>query len=305
MSWYVDQRGRQVWVEREETVFTIDEPPEDWDPTTENLTYLASASSKAVYAEHSIDEESASRGSKKKDAQAGRQRGFVVRVDHEDDGLSRVTSDFQAVANGLLASGAVSRVDVDASREGGKKKKKKAKDKKNDEEEEEEKEKEPALPLGVNECRVETTARCQHFAHGTGWKVEVSNGDGSQRIFLFTAKKEVTTAEWHKQLLASMESSGTRVMLGRMLGDGPDGKGAGKAGPPKKDEAQRDEDEWLESMLGRCMVSKDSKSKTAAESSGADGAGAEGAASEGRDKGNESSAKAPAKKPIAPPWARR
>lgn len=302
MSWYVDQRGRQIWVEREETVFTVDEPPED--PPTENLTYMASASSKAVYAEHSIDEESASRGSKKKDAQAGRQRGFVVRVDHEDDGLSRVASDFQAVATGLLSSGAVSRVDVDASREGGKKKKKKAKDKKPDEEEEEEKEKEPALPLGVNECRVETTARCQHLAHGTGWKVEVSSGDGSQRIFFFTAKKELTSAEWHKQLLASMESSGTRVMLGRMLGDGPDGKGPGKAGPPKKDEAQRDEDEWLESMLGRCMVSKD-KSRSAAESSGAGGAGAEGAASEGHDKGNEPSQKAPARNVVAPPWLRR
>lgn len=301
MSWYVDQRGRQIWVEREETVFTIDEPPED--PPTENLTYLASASSKAVYAEHCIDEASASRGSKKKDAQAGRQRGFVVRMDHEDDGLSRVTSDFQAVANGLLSSGAVSRLDVDASREGGKKKKKKSKDKKPDEEVEEEKEKEPALPLGINECRVETTGRCLHISHGTGWKVEVSSGDGSQRIFMFTAKKELTSAEWHKQLLTSMESSGTRVMDGRMLGDAPEGKAPGKAGPPKKDEAQRDEDEWLESMLGRCMVSKD-KPRGAAESSGAS-AGAEGAAGEGHDRSDGPSTRAPARKVIAPPWLRR
>ncbi|CAK0818055.1 unnamed protein product [Prorocentrum cordatum] len=299
MSWYVDQRGRRVWVEREETVFTIDEPTEE--PPTENLTYLASASSKAVYAEHSIDEESGARG-KKKDAQAGRQRGFVVRMDHDDDGLSRVAEDFVPVARDLLKSGAVSRVDVDTSRDGAKKKKKKAKDRKPGEEEEDEKEREPALPLGVNECRVETTARCQHFAHGTGWRVDVSSGEGAQRIFLFTAKKELTSADWHKQLLASMGTSGKRVMLGRMLGEGPDGSGAGKTGPAKKDEAQHDEDDWLKSMMG---LSKDRSSRAGAEPAGG-GGGAEGAAGdEGPDGGTAPAPKAPAKKAIAPPWLRR
>mmetsp|Transcript_19114 Transcript_19114/g.43427 ORF Transcript_19114/g.43427 Transcript_19114/m.43427 type:complete len:296 (+) Transcript_19114:109-996(+) len=294
MSWYVGKDGRKVWIEDHDTVYTVGEP----DPklTVETLTYLAVNTQKAVYAEHIIDdEEGGKKGKKAKEKAGGRQRGFVVRVDHED--RSRVTSAFRQATDKLVSAGVVSRYDLDESLQQTKRKGKKSQEKK------EEEEAAPSLfaSMAHNECRIETTKRITHQAHGVGFRVEVAEGGSHQRIHMFTAGKELPLGEWHKVLVEAVESAGIDVMLGKLVNcDDPppsaaSGRG-GKAGKPKKDEAREEEDEWLNSLMGRCMVSKDDKKPEAA--SGGDGSpeGAEGAAP-------AEAPKAPVK--ALPPWLRR
>lgn len=302
MSWYVGLDGKKVWADRDETVITVGEAPSEEELPLENLAYLTSASSKAVYAEHMVDDDLGDKKNKKaKEKQSGRQRGFVVRLD--SDARTRVVAPLQAAADRLIESGTVSRIDLDESAAPGGKRKNKDKDK------DKEKMEEIMPPLGANECRVETKARVQHFAHGRGFQVDVLESGSRQRIHMFTAE-ELPAAEWHRRLVAAVEFSGGRMAIGRMAGeDGPPGsaggrgsaKGVVQAPPPRKDEAREEEDDWLDSVLGRCMVPKGSK--TAGQ--GADQA----AAGDENGKAGAEGAPAPAEKPKAkstlPPWLRR
>mmetsp|Transcript_55072 Transcript_55072/g.129263 ORF Transcript_55072/g.129263 Transcript_55072/m.129263 type:complete len:288 (-) Transcript_55072:22-885(-) len=286
MSWYVGHDGRQVWVEARETVFTCDKP-EDELPTKQ-LTYLTSNLQKTVFAEHAVDDLDGKKG-KKKDKQAGRQRGFIVRVDQDE--RVNVLPSVQAAVDKLQSSGAVSRVDLDETE--GKKRNKKGRD--IDEAKETTEEPEPGLPLGVNECRVETVARCQHQAHGVGFTILVSEGSSKQRIHCFTASREVKLPEWHDKLMKALAADGTRVLMGRMspaLAPPPPDSEDVKA----RKEAAKEEDDWLDSLMGRCMVSdKEARPSKAAAAGSAAGAAA-----------GYSTEEAPAAKAVqVPPWLRR
>ncbi|CAE7284364.1 SAMS2 [Symbiodinium natans] len=285
MSWYVGHDGRQVWVEARETVFTCDKP-EDVLPNRQ-LTYLASNLQKTVFAEHAVDDDDVKKG-KKKDRQAGRQRGFIVRVDQDE--RVNVLLPVQPAVDKLLTSGAVSRVDLDETE--GKKRNKKGRDAEQATEEPEP----TGLPLGVNECRVETIARCQHQAHGVGFTILVSEGSSKQRIHCFTANREMRLQEWHDKLVQALAAGGTRVLMGRMspalAPDPPDSKDV-KA----QKEAAKEEDDWLDSLMGRCMVSSDKADKEAPKVDPAGSAG-------GYNK--DSKDEAPAAKAVqVPPWLRR
>jgi len=201
MSWYISNNGRKVWIDRDELVYTVDEPEEE-SLVTATLTYLAANTSKAVYAEHIIDEDGGgARKTKTKERQAGRQRGFVVRVEHDD--RSRLHPALRDVVDKLMKSGIVSKVDVD--------------------------EVAPTIvPLGVNECRLSTTARCQHNAHGVGFRVEISGDGAQQRVNMFTASKQIPASEWYSLLVEAIESVGLRVMMGRMMDSEEPGKDSAK-----------------------------------------------------------------------------
>mmetsp|Transcript_35005 Transcript_35005/g.80608 ORF Transcript_35005/g.80608 Transcript_35005/m.80608 type:complete len:286 (+) Transcript_35005:133-990(+) len=284
MSWYVGHDGRQVWVDARETVFTCDKP--EGELPTKQLTYLASNLQKTVFAEHAVDDGDVKKG-KKKDKQAGKQRGFIVRVDQDE--RVNVLPTFQAAVDKLLNTGVASRVDLDETE--GKKRNKKGRES----EEVAPEDTEPTgLPLGVNECRVETIARCQHQAHGVGFTLLVAEGSARQRIHLFTASKELRLNDWHDKLLKALAVEGTRVLMGRMsptlAPDPPESKDA-KA----KKEAAKEEDDWLDSLMGRCMVSdKDSKPKAASPAGSKDGYT------------KPDTAQALPKAPVqVPPWLRR
>lgn len=323
MSWYVGVDGKQVWVESNELVYTVDEPAEELPVVT--LTYLTTGDAKqAVYAEHMIDEETGAKNNKAKDKQSGRQRGFVVRLDRDEGGAQNVVSAFKATAEKLIATGVVKRVDIDNSEARAEKKKRSRRKNKDtgpvgaaveakDEEEEEKKEEEiiaaPVLPLGVNECRVDTTARCQHNAHGTGFRVEIMSDDGPQRIHFFTMNKDLATSDWYRSLVEAVNATGSRVMLGRLANTevAPGSSVAG--GPPPKTEADKagdDEDDWLGAMMGLKIKKpevenqKPRSANTAAENTCTDDS-AEAATAEGLDDGDS----APKAKKEVPPWLRR
>lgn len=242
MSWYVGYDGRQVWVEAREKVFTCDKPEAELPKRI--LTYLASNLQKTVFAEHAVDEDDGKKG-KKKDRQAGKQRGFIVRVDQDE--RVNVSPTLQAAVDKLLSTGVVSRVDLDESE--GKKRNKKGR-----EVDEVEQPEQSGIPLGVNECRVEIISRCQHQAHGVGFTIAAAEGGGLQRIHCFTANKELSVDEWHGALIKALGANGSRVLMGRMspaiAPDPPESKDSSKA-----KEAAKEEDDWLDSLMGRCMVS--------------------------------------------------
>mmetsp|Transcript_32273 Transcript_32273/g.68694 ORF Transcript_32273/g.68694 Transcript_32273/m.68694 type:complete len:299 (-) Transcript_32273:80-976(-) len=298
MSWYVGLDGRQIWVDRDEVAFTVTEIPKGTELATESLTYLATSFKQAVYQEHMIDEEEGTGRNKKR---AGKQRGYVVRVGGAEGERTRVHPPFQKAADWLLDKGVVTRIDLDESaKEKVKKKRGKAKEEeKAQEKEEEEKEVVVAMPLGENECRLDTIKRIRHNAHGQGFRLQISEDGTVQRIHCFTAKQDVALADWHKLLVSALEATGSRVMLGRMAvseaGGGEQARGAGNA--PKdaqKDRAKDDEDEWLQSMLGRCMVSKEDERKKQAPVQADDAPAGEG-----------SEPPPEPKKKVLPPWLRR
>eukprot|EP00929_Paragymnodinium_shiwhaense_P029202 TRINITY_DN16795_c0_g1_i1.p1 TRINITY_DN16795_c0_g1~~TRINITY_DN16795_c0_g1_i1.p1 ORF type:complete len:359 (+),score=89.49 TRINITY_DN16795_c0_g1_i1:84-1079(+) len=269
MSWYVDRNGRQVWVDKEETVYTVDEPAEDMP--TQALTYLARETKQAVYAEHIIDEEDAK--GRKKDPGAGARRGFVVRVDNADD-RTRVTSLFQATVDKLFDAGVISRVDVDDSGNSKKAKRKRNKNKDTSspldaaaaalaaEEAKEEEDPYAMAPvnLAVNECNLRIVAKCNHFAHGAGFRVDVSEPGGTrQRTYLFTGKQAVSPQDFHKRLVDAVVTTGSRAMDGSMT-DAPVDKTAEERHAERENaRAQKDEDDWLSQMMGNCMVDKDAE----------------------------------------------
>lgn len=269
--------GRQVWAERNELVYTIDNPESELP--LEILTYCVSNTQKAVYQEHIIEEEDGKKGKKAKGL-LGKQRGFLVRVDNEE--RVRVMGPFQAAVNHLLANGVITRVDVDDSSAQKRKGKAKA--------EPEEVSQVPEIPLGTNECRVTTVARCQHQAHGVGFRLDVAEIDSRQKIFIFTGK-ELKMADWHTKLVEAVTASGSRVMLGRLFGaNAPDepSKG-GSAGPSGAKLARESEDAWLDSLMGRCLVVKEAKKE--------DGGKVENGVDE------EASSEKPKK--VLPPWLQR
>lgn len=281
MSWYVGQDGRQVWAERDDTVFTVGEP--EGVLPMEILMYLSTNTQKAVYQEHTIDEDE-KKGKKAKGGPIGKQRGFLVRVDQDD--RVRISSAFQAGMQHLMSSGVVTRVDVEDNAATKRKGKSKVV-------EVEEVPQVVQIPVGINECRVDTVARCQHQAHGVGFRLDVAESDSKQRLHVFTGK-ELSQAEWHTKVTEAIIATGGRVMLGRLFGanapDEPstakDSKSAGSKGP-KRDVAKEGEDAWLDSLMGRCMVVKDEKGKP-------------------QDAGSaEGDSNAEAKKSTLPPWLKR
>lgn len=298
MSWYVGLDGRQMWVERENNVFTVGDAPEEEELSLHNLAYLATTSAKSVFAEHMIDEDAGGSKTKKaKERTAGRQRGFVVRL--ADDGRTRVTADLQAAVDHLVGAGSVTRVDIDDSISKPSKKKKN-KDKAG-EEEEVDPDQPPMLPLGPNECRVETTGRIQHFAHGRGFRVDVFEPGTRQRIHMYTPDKEVPVAEWHRLVVAAIKDTGGQAMLGRMVGGdegGSNGKAAQPAPPPRvRDQAKQDEDDWLDSVMGMAKAPK-----PAASAAAVSGAGEAAAGPDGCTAGEEAAPEKPKKQ--LPPWLR-
>mmetsp|Transcript_60386 Transcript_60386/g.127963 ORF Transcript_60386/g.127963 Transcript_60386/m.127963 type:complete len:303 (+) Transcript_60386:108-1016(+) len=257
MSWYISLDGRQVWVENNTTVLTVGEAPPEKALPLEHLAYLAATSSKAVYAEHIIEDELGDKRKKTKE-KGGKQRGYVVRV--EGDTRTRVMGSIQAAVDYLTEREVISRVDIDDSEKpkGRKSKNKDNMGKKKAEGEEEEEV--VILPIATNECRVEIKARVSHFAHGRGFKVHIEEPGTLQRLHLFTPDQEMSAKDFHKQLVDAIQKTGGATALTRMAGD---------LDPPSKpkDEAQAQEDDWLESLMGSCMVAPKAKKKEPKEDS--------------------------------------
>lgn len=296
MSWYVSFDGRQVWVDSSERVLTCDKPEEELKVVP--LTYLVSNTTRTTYAEHSVDDDDGKKG-KKKERQSGRQRGFVVRVDHGEDRVIVLTP-FQATLDRLLSSGIASRVDLEEPE--GKKRNKKGKDVK----EEPAEEQQPAgVPLGPNECRVELTSRCQHQAHGVGFTLSLTETGHHQRIHLFTAGKELSLPQMHGKILEACQDTGGQILMGRMSpAIAPDPPEGSKEGKPKKDMAKEDEDDWLDSLMGRCMVGGTAKEKRGGSSEAAIAgvlADEQGSASGY----TQAEPPAPKKEMQLPPWLRK
>lgn len=262
MAWYVDTSGRQVWVDADETVYTVTAADDNLPVHT--LTYLAVNSKKTVYTEHAIQDEIEAKG-KKKD-QAGKQRGFIVRVETESDDCN-VISCFHAAARKLLDDRVVSRIDHD---EGQTERRRKKRGQKKVEEPQEDQDVDVVetkqidlSTLAPNECRVETIARCTHNAHGPGFRVEVAKDGSRQALHMFTDKKELPVSEWFDRISDAIRSTGPRVMDCRVAPSlcptGADGKTleGGVKGARRKEEAeaQNEDDEWLSSMMGMAPAS--------------------------------------------------
>mmetsp|Transcript_4558 Transcript_4558/g.10638 ORF Transcript_4558/g.10638 Transcript_4558/m.10638 type:complete len:511 (-) Transcript_4558:116-1648(-) len=238
MSWYVGQDGQQIWIRRDEVVYTVVRPREDLP--LETLTYLSVNSKKATFQEHltdDIDEEckGPKNSRRHRDKLAGRQRGFLVRVDVEQ---SRVIPCVKEATKRLLDKGVASRIDADEASNAKKNKKK---------------ENMEVKILGVNECRVETTARVYHFAHGPGFRIEVSEGPVQQTIHVFTGRKEISPQDWHSQLMSAVEANGAHVVLSRRVRGDADAEVGEVQRHGRKDMAQQDDDAWFESALRECM----------------------------------------------------
>lgn len=280
-----------------ERVLTCDKPEEELKVVP--LTYLASNTQKTVFAEYSVDDDDGQRG-KKKERQSGKQRGFVVRVANGNDDRVIVLTPFQATIDRLLSSGVVSRVDLEEAE--GKKKNKKGKAAVKEEPAEEQ----PAgVPLGPNECRVELASRCQHQAHGVGFTISLAEPGHHQRMHVFTARKEIPLSEMHKQILEACHNTGGQILMGRMSpAIAPEPPDSSKENKNKKDMAKEEEDDWLDSLMGRCMVSGTAK-ETRGGSSEAAATGAP-AADPGSASGyTQAEAPAPKKEIQLPPWLRK
>lgn len=257
MSWYVGQDGQQVWVKRDETIFTV--VVAAGKPPIEQLAYLATHTKKASYQEHVMVEDQLLDGKSKvprRHRMKGvTQRGFIVRTDlGEEVPLERVVPWFKGAAQQLLEAQLISRVDAEES--ASLKRKKKG-------------EKDKEMPvLGANECRAETTTAINHFAHGPGFRVEVTDGNTTQRLHFFTRRREVPFQEWQELLVEAIKASGSLVRLakketleaGTTAGGGVQ-DGVAAVAPAaelklhlKKDRAQQEDDAWLASMLTTCMA---------------------------------------------------
>ena len=141
MSWYQAVDGRNVWVPREETVYTVirrtDELP------LEDLQYVSLAPAKPVFKEHLVNDDSwdIGRNKKRNRRRAGKERGFVLRVESEEH--ARVVPWFKTACKQLLIGGACRRIDADEAVNLKKQKKKY----------------ERGVNIGANECRVESVSR--------------------------------------------------------------------------------------------------------------------------------------------------
>mmetsp|Transcript_45019 Transcript_45019/g.106940 ORF Transcript_45019/g.106940 Transcript_45019/m.106940 type:complete len:535 (+) Transcript_45019:92-1696(+) len=270
MAWYTAQDGQQVWIARDESVYTVIQPTQEL--AVEHLTYLTSSTKKAVYQEHMVTEELNDRGKvprRQRERMSGRQRGFILRVDHEESATTRVVPWFKAAANKLVDMEVVSHVDAE---EAANLKKKKKNDR-------------TMTTLGVNECRIETTSRIHHFAHGPGFRLEVAEGSVVQKIHFFTCRRQLTTQAWHTHLLKALEECGAHVMLARRVAAEADGsakEGDSKPDPgggelkrlTRKDKAQQEDEAWLKSVLDGCITVIDDEAD-AKESDGSSSGGEE------------------------------
>jgi hypothetical protein len=264
MSWYVGKDGEHLWIKRDETVYTVIQP-EDSLPV-ESLTYLALNSKKAVYQEHLIGDDAGdvkNNSKRRREKQAGRQRGYIVRIEQEEQ--VRVVPSIKAATLKLIDDQVVSRVDADEAANSKKKKNNKQANVSTV----------STVALGINECRVETSARIHHFAHGPGFSVEVCEGSAHQKIHFFTDKKELSCKEWHRHLVAAVESTGAHVMLARKTQaeasqEDLQCKAAAdlieRVRSLRKDNAQKEDDAWLESV----MNAKAEESSSSSEESSAE-----------------------------------
>ncbi|OLQ03406.1 hypothetical protein AK812_SmicGene13664 [Symbiodinium microadriaticum] len=111
MSWYRSADGREVWVPRAETVYTVTEPLEELP--LEELTYLSLGTSRSIFQEAFVQDDSWETGRRKKRQlrTAGKQRGFLVRVAGDDQ--ARVVPWFKAACKTLVADGVLSKVEAE------------------------------------------------------------------------------------------------------------------------------------------------------------------------------------------------
>jgi len=253
MAWYVELSGRQVWVDANETVYTVTTATAELP--VENLTYLVTSSKKAVYTEHAaMDDFDLKQKKKEKDGAAGRARGFIVMVENVE-GCS-VNTNFHAAARKMLDDKVVSRIDTEEAPNERRRKKRGAKKVEDPEAEEPETQilHIDLAALGENEVRVETMARCTHPAHGPGFRLEVGEGGQRQVLHMFTAKQELALADWLGHISSAIKSQGWKEMDSRvavaLLPTLPAEGGA--VGAARKNEAQAEtaEDDWLSSMMG-------------------------------------------------------
>lgn len=243
----------------DETVYTV--TVADGDLTHHTLTYLAVRSKNAVYAEHAVEDDVGDNKKKKKE-QAGKQRGFIVRLDNDPDECN-VISCFQGVARSLIAAGVVSHIDADEAPTE-RRRKRRGQKKKSEEEDPEETEAAPEVrhidlsSLACNECRVETMARCTHNARGAGFRVEIAEGGSRQVLHMFTDKKDLALSDWLAHVSEAIRSTGARFMDSRvpaaLVPTDANGKTleGGEVGARRFDEAQAqsEENDWLSSMMG-------------------------------------------------------
>mmetsp|Transcript_163112 Transcript_163112/g.523059 ORF Transcript_163112/g.523059 Transcript_163112/m.523059 type:complete len:652 (+) Transcript_163112:162-2117(+) len=202
MSWYQAADGHEVWVPRNETVYTVIEPSKDLPH--EELMYLSMTTNKPVFQELSVEDDSWDIGRNKKRhmKRAGKERGYLLRV--ETDGQARVIPWFKAACKQLIAQGFCSKIDV--AEAVNLKKQKKLQQK--------------GLALGVNECRVETLSRCTHVACGPGFKVEISCDQVTQHMQVFTDHRVLPTSVWHAHVLEAVGSVYGRVFAARKVREG-------------------------------------------------------------------------------------
>jgi small subunit ribosomal protein S25e len=234
MSWYRDINGQQVWINRDERIYSIAGPT---DLVEETMAYLSSTTKKAVYQEQVINEDldMAKIPKKQREKLQGKQRGFIVRVDTEQHVASRVVPFFRVAATKLLESVA-SRVDCDEAVNLKKKK---------------------ILTNGANECRFRTTARVKHMTYGRGFRVEVVEGVVHQNVFFFT-KQELSPVQWHQHVVDALEASGGHVLLAAASETGEKDVGGevsnGTKGVLPKTKAQQEDDDWVHTLMTGCLV---------------------------------------------------
>lgn len=241
-----------MWVPRDEAVYTIVEPDNDME--TQELMYLSMAVSKPVFKEHVQDDDcwDIGRNKKRNMKRAGKQRGFLVRVDPDEH--SRVVPWFKAACKHLMAEEVCSKIDADEAANWKKQKKRFERGGAN---------------LGVNECRIETVARCHHVACGPGFKVELTSDMVKQHIHFFTDQQFLSVAQWHATLSQAVEQTYGRVFTAKLCGssgvpgesvaiDDDIGDDREKVLRPnevliasaKKDAQLVEEEEWLTSLMG-------------------------------------------------------
>ncbi|CAE7193237.1 unnamed protein product [Symbiodinium sp. CCMP2592] len=230
---YRVEASYQVWVPRAETVYTVTEPPQELP--LEELTYLSLGTSRSIFQEAFVQDDSWETGRRKKRQlrTAGKQRGFLVRVAGDDQ--ARVVPWFKAACKTLVADGVLSKVEAEEATNAKKLRKQ-------------------SRAVAVNECRVDTVSRCHHGVCGPGFQVEVSSCDARQKLHLFTNHQVLPTQRWHACLTEAVKRTFGRVFVAPAEArntERPDSKETGEVFIDAAPDRQRDEEEaWLSSLLG-------------------------------------------------------
>eukprot|EP00435_Cladocopium_sp_Y103_P038724 s1042_g10.t1 len=215
MSWFRTPDGTQVWVPREEILYTLRPAPKDL--STKELTYLSLGSSKPVFQE--IFEDETWDGRKKRHARkaVGKERGYLVRV--EMDAQARVVSWFKAALQILVRDQVVSKVDPNEAKNVKRRKQRGQ----------------------HNECHVETLQRCHHGVCGPGFQVRVSSNEAFQEINLFTNHQVLPAESWDQALSEALHRAYGRVFFAQAnIRDLEDSAGGpGELGHPVGPEAEK------------------------------------------------------------------